>query len=80
MSPTGLGPVIGQATDPAGEGPPPSTVKLDWRALKHWGPTPRPCRLCGGSTTLRDETGAACHKTCAEVALAAQLACAVVAA
>jgi hypothetical protein len=52
---------------------PAAALLLDWRAAKHWG-TPRPCRLCGGSTATRDETGAACHRTCAETALAAELA------
>jgi hypothetical protein len=48
-------------------------VCLDWRGPEHYGRSDRPCRACRGATRLRDESGRACHKTCAEQEIAAEL-------
>lgn len=49
---------------------------LNWNDSKHWDYAgPQPCRYdCGGVTQLRDSHGKAAHKTCAEDALARQVA------
>ena len=56
---------------------PPPTGVLDWTDnSKHWGRRALPCRYqCGYQPThLRDSKGHAAHKTCAEAAIARQVA------
>jgi hypothetical protein len=53
--------------------PPPGGL-LDWRDSSHWSWNPKPCRYCGIDTHLRDGKRSPAHKTCAEAALAQQLA------
>jgi hypothetical protein len=48
---------------------------LNWNASTHWDyDGPRPCRYCADPTQLRDSHGKHAHKTCAEDALAQQVA------
>ncbi|WNI20326.1 hypothetical protein [Actinacidiphila sp. ITFR-21] len=39
---------------------------LDWRDARHHSAEARPCRYCGSSTHMRDETGKPADKVCAE--------------
>ncbi|MFG2404196.1 hypothetical protein ACGFR8_07630 [Streptomyces brevispora] len=52
----------------------PPTGLLDWTDGRHWSQQTRPCRYCGQPTHLRDSHRAPAHKTCAETALAEQVA------
>lgn len=53
---------------------PPGGV-LDWIDSKHWDYAgPQPCRYCKRPTQLRDSQGSHAHKTCAEDAIAQQIA------
>lgn len=48
---------------------------LDWNDSSHWDYSgPQPCRYCTLPTQLRDSHGSHAHKTCAEDALARQVA------
>jgi hypothetical protein len=48
---------------------------LDWTdASVHWSSRQLPCRYCGFPTNLRDSRMKPAHKTCAEEALARQVA------
>lgn len=49
-------------------------VCLDWSDRSHHLPRPARCRVCDQLAHLRDEQGLACHKTCAERELGAELA------
>lgn len=60
------------AGSPARE--PPRAPVLDWRSQAHWSWTPKPCRYCGRDTNLRDSKRKPAHKTCAEEAIAQQVA------
>lgn len=53
--------------------PPPSGL-LNWTASTHWSERSRPCRYCGRPTQLRDSYRKPAHKTCAEAAIAEQIA------
>lgn len=49
-------------------------VHLDWTGPGHYDRGRElPCRRCGTATHLRDDTGRACHKTCAEDEIAREL-------
>jgi hypothetical protein len=49
------------------------TVFMDWRDHQI-SARPRPCRICRTPALMRDCTGTACHKTCAEAEAARDLA------
>lgn len=53
--------------------PPPGGL-LDWGHASHWSREAKSCRYCGRPTNLRDSKHKAAHKTCAEAALAQQVA------
>jgi hypothetical protein len=48
-------------------------VVLDWRDPSHYERRPRPCRVCGHATHLRDDQGRPCDKACAEQEIAAEM-------
>lgn len=48
-------------------------VRLDWSDPRHWADDARPCRRGDGPTRSRDAQGQACHQSCAEQELAAEL-------
>lgn len=54
--------------------PPPFIGALDWSDRSHWSGAQKPCRYCGGLTNLRDSKRKPAHKTCAEAAIARQVA------
>lgn len=55
--------------------PPPPGGLLDWGESEHWDYAgPKPCRYCKVPTQLRDSHGSHAHKTCAEDAIAQQIA------
>lgn len=55
-------------------GPDEPPALLDWRDSSHWSRTPKPCRYCGKDAYTRDSKYSPAHKTCAEQALAQQVA------
>lgn len=53
-------------------------VTLNWGKdckckVRHWSMNPKPCRHCGGPTSLRDFDGRPAHKVCAERLATAEL-------
>lgn len=54
-------------TNPVVAAPAAAGVCLDWSESVHADRAhPRPCRVCGSETILRDNAGLPCHKVCAE--------------
>ena len=49
-------------------------VHLDWSAPGHYDPEhSEPCRVCGTTTKMRDNTDLPCHQSCREDEIAREL-------
>jgi hypothetical protein len=49
-------------------------VRLDWTGPDHYDPGhAEPCRVCGTTTKMRDNTDLPCHQSCREDEIAREL-------